>query len=213
MSEPCATSISAVVADALEFMRPYLAARPYVLFGHSMGAMIAYELAKATQAAGFPPPQALIVSGRLPPDFRYPDRDVHKAEDAVFLAHIRSLGGTAPELFQSRELLQLFLPILRSDYELLSRYRYEPSAASLPTDLIALYSDRDPMIDKPQMEGWQRFATGAFEQHEFSGDHFYLNEAWPQICQIINRKLAAPEELGEELGTGGQLEIKEWKAR
>ncbi|WP_025847247.1 thioesterase II family protein [Paenibacillus ehimensis] len=190
MGQTLDASVATAVADMLRTLRPRIAFRPYAIYGHSMGTVLAYELAAAIREAGLPEPVALFQSGRLPPHHAYLNNEMHLLPDEVFLDKIKRLGGTPPELFESKELVRLFLPILRNDYRMIEQYRCKLPHARFDANVVFLYSDDDPLVTKPYIYDWEQYTASSFEVHAFRGGHFFLNEHWQDICRVINRKLS-----------------------
>lgn len=189
MAEPFASSVQSAVEDLLDTMHPQITERPYAIYAHSMGTILAYELTVAIRSAGLPEPCVLFLSGRQPPHYKYEDKGIHKLPDDAFLNEIRSMGGTPGELFEMKELLKLFLPVLRNDYRIIENYRFQEPVQSVCADLVYFFSDDDSLVGKPSIYEWDRYTSRAFEFHEFQGGHFFLNENWVKICSVINQKL------------------------
>lgn len=194
MSEPFHHSIEAIVDDILNTIREQLMTnRPYALYAHSMGTVIAYELVTAIKSAGLPQPCTLFLSGRQPVHHKYPDRNIHLLPDDDFLEEIKRIGGTPDQLFESEALISIFLPILRQDYRLIEKYRFKEPVITFDSDIIFLCSDRDLLVSKPGIFEWERYTTKFFKVYDFEGGHFFLNESWQEIVMLINRYLVKHE--------------------
>ncbi|WP_157729350.1 thioesterase II family protein [Tumebacillus algifaecis] len=189
MSEPFYPTMQAAVTDVLNTIRPQLTERPYAIYAHSMGTIIAYELVAAIRAAGLPEPSTVFLSGRQPPHHQYENKNMHQMTDDDFLEEIWSMGGTSREVFESKEWRALFLPVLRNDYRIIETYRFQEPVIRTNADLVFFYSDRDHLVSKPGIYEWDRYTTQGIEHHEFPGGHFFLNDAWMEICALINQKL------------------------
>jgi pyochelin biosynthetic protein PchC len=181
IAEACMESIdgmSAAIASAYEQDEEVAAA----FFGHSLGAVVAYEVARRLEAQGRPP-VALIVSGRPAPQL---DRGgaVHLLDEAGIFADMVRLGGTTPELLDHTELRALLLPMLRSDYRLSETYRpvLEPK---LRLPVMACFSERDPEVTESEARGWAAVTEGPFVLRAFGGDHFYLTAAYAHVVEAI----------------------------
>ncbi len=190
ISEPFDRDIKSVVDDLFKTIRPQIEQQPYALYAHSMGTIIAYELAVEICNAGYPQPVFLFVSGRLPPHYKYPKDDMHLLSDEAFIQKVISLGGTPQQLFQSKDLLKLFLPILRNDYRIIEEYNFREPMVRLDSNFVFFSSDEDYYLcNKAAILEWERYTSKTFDIYEFRGGHFFLNEAWEDLCEIINRKL------------------------
>ena len=163
---------------------------PTALFGHSMGAVLAFETARRLQAAGHPP-VTVFLSGRGAPGRQRPrpgGGPARTLDDAELIADMRLLSGTAPEVLEQPDLLQLLLPVMRADYLALARYRYQPGPP-LDCPLIALTGDSDPRVTVQDTQAWQEQAGGSFACHVLPGGHFYLDDHTPRIAELITTAL------------------------
>lgn len=181
-----ATVMARSLADALE---PSLEV-PYAWFGHSMGALIAFETARELQRRGCRPPSLMVLSGRgaphLPP--RRPPTYHLPADE--FLEVIRRFEGTSPEVLENPELMELVLPVLRSDFEVCETYRFEPGPP-LDVPLWAIGGDRDEDVPPEALMAWQQQTTQFMGVRLFSGSHFYLEHERPALLSQLQSWLGA----------------------
>jgi medium-chain acyl-[acyl-carrier-protein] hydrolase len=162
---------------------------PYAFFGHSMGALVAFELARKMRREGLPAPAYLFVSAHRAPQLPNPDPTKHLLPDDELVAHLRDLEGTPPEVLAHPELLDMVLPTLRADLTLLNTYDYvaEPP---LTTPILALGGIGDKIVGRPQLAAWREVTAGAFAVQQFPGGHFYLHKVHPMLMQVLRRTLA-----------------------
>lgn len=183
--EPCLPSIMQLAAGVVRALSGGPA--PLALFGHSMGATLAYEVALRLEDSGIPV-ACLFASARPAPSLQRPGT-LHLSDDAVFLAELLSLSGTDPQVAEDRELLDLLMPALRADYRAIETY--PPQHGMLRCPIVALVGDRDPRASATEAQAWARHTTGPFTLHTFSGAHFYLKEHALLVAQIISANVLA----------------------
>jgi medium-chain acyl-[acyl-carrier-protein] hydrolase len=165
---------------------------PYAIFGHSMGSLLALDLAFNLRASGHPQPCYLFVSGRNATHMPIRQGELHRLPDADLLEALAiRYGGLPQEILETPELLELYLPILRADLTLLETHRYAPQ---LPLDCpIAAFAGADDRNVTPEgLAAWGDHTTAAFETRLFPGGHFYLTGPSRQaLLQLIADRLAA----------------------
>jgi surfactin synthase thioesterase subunit/glycosyltransferase involved in cell wall biosynthesis len=187
-SEPAIDNMTGMVAALLENIRPWLD-RPFALFGHSMGAGIAFELARALRREGLPAPVALIASGARAPQYRENYKPAPEPTDAEFTAELRRLEGLPAELLDNAQAMQLLLPALRADARLYRNYIYSPEP---PFDfaIFAYGGAEDPNLRVEHIQRWSEQTTGFFRRREFAGGHFFLHSARDAVIRALREDLA-----------------------
>lgn len=182
MAEPLLDDCAPMVDDLLRQVRPLLH-KPYLLFGHSMGALLAYLLAQRVRLEGLPTPRALIVSGGQAPA-RVTSRGWHLLPRPEFLRVLSELGGCPPAILAEPELMDLYEPVLRADFAAMANYRHAPHE---PFDfpVTALVGTQDH-VSEEEVRDWQQVTTQRLRLHRFPGDHFFIFRHWPQIRQIVS---------------------------
>jgi myxalamid-type polyketide synthase MxaE and MxaD/epothilone polyketide synthase D len=176
-------SASALVPELVEGLRRFLD-RPFAIFGHSMGALLAFEMVRELRRLGLPQPVHLFVSSHRAPHL--PDRgpDVHLLDHAAFLEQLRLLQGTPEEVLANEELMQIAEPILRADFELCATYAY---AAGQPLDLpLSVFGGtEDPQVPEDDLHPWREHTRAAMRLRMFPGHHLYLREARQPLMAAI----------------------------
>jgi len=172
LREPSFASIEEIVAAVLPLV-VRASDLPYALFGHSMGALIAYALTVALEREGQRAPAHLFLSARRPPDEPDPESPLHGLPEAQFLDVIQTRYGAIPEaVLQEPDLLALLLPTLRADIGAIERFPLSSQRVRCPVHVFGGARDRHPA--PAQLAGWQRVAEQPVRVRLFEGDHFYL---------------------------------------
>lgn len=182
INEPLLHDCAPMVEDLLRQVRPLLG-EPYLLFGHSMGALLAYLLAQRVRLEGLPAPRALIVSGGQAPS-RVTNRGWHLLPRPEFLRVLSELGGCPPAILAEPELMDLYEPVLRADFAAMANYRHAPHEP-FGFPVTALVGTEDH-VSEAEARDWQQVTTHPLQLHRFPGDHFFILQHWPQIQQIVS---------------------------
>lgn len=184
--EPPAERIGPLVAqlaDALPLDRPF------ALFGHSMGALIAFELARELRRRGMQMPRHMFVSAAPAPQL-YGTRPPRFSKDLQgLIGELRQLGGTPDEILDSAEFLRLIMPTLRADFGMVDAYRYV-EAAPLPCPLSAFGGDSDPEVSPDELTCWAAQTSAQFAHYIYPGGHFFLNDHASAMRAVIGEALA-----------------------
>ncbi|WP_033347345.1 thioesterase II family protein [Kitasatospora aureofaciens] len=186
-TEPCLDSIDAL-ADRITDELLTLEDRPTLYFGHSMGAVLAFETAWRLEQKGGPAPRGIIASGRRAPSTRRAET-VHQRDDAGVLAELRLLDGTNTRALENEEILRMSMPAIRADYRAVERYTCEPGRV-LRCPITALTGDADPRTTVAEAEAWQEHTSGGFRLRVLPGGHFFLAEQQAAVLREITTELA-----------------------
>jgi pyochelin biosynthetic protein PchC len=166
-------------------------AGPLVLFGHSLGAVVAFEVARRLERGPLAGPAALIVSGRRAPS-RQTAETLHLHDDSGVLTQLHRLGGTEVEVLADEDLLRTILPAVRADYRALAAYAEavaEEAAGPVACPIVAMAGVDDPVAPVDDALAWSQFTTGGFESEVFPGGHFYLSAHKERVAESIRRVL------------------------
>jgi medium-chain acyl-[acyl-carrier-protein] hydrolase len=186
-SEASYTRLQPLLQVAAVALLPYLD-RPFSFFGHSMGALIAFELSRLLGRTYGLEPAYIFVSGRRAPQIPCTERATHNLPTPAFIEELRRINGTPREVLDNPELMQLMLPIIRADFEVCETYEFNSeSALDCPIAALGGLQDKDVRID--QLEAWRYQTTGPFLLHLFKGDHFYLHTSQSLLISEIIREL------------------------
>jgi len=183
--EPCAREWPPLVDEIAGVIASEVPA-PFALLGHSLGALVAFEVARRLTAAGSSPAH-LIVSGRPAPE-RPPATRLPSSDDEL-LAQIDALCGGVPQSVRDcPEVLEHFLPILRADLELARGYALRPGI-TLTCPITAVGGDADPLAPPLSLHGWGNHTAAGFELCVLAGGHFYLFDDEPAALATIRARL------------------------
>ena len=183
LNEPAFDSMDALVAVLAKEIAPFLDV-PFAFYGHSMGAAIAFELARALRRAGQPLPRGLFVSAARAPQFRLGHQLQTEPDDASLLEQLRRLEGVPAEVLANPALMRLVLPALRADTRLYRNYIYMPEEP-LAIPIYAYGGDADPNVSRAQMGAWGEQTSTKFVQAEFSGGHFFVQSVTAEFLGAL----------------------------
>jgi medium-chain acyl-[acyl-carrier-protein] hydrolase len=173
IAEPPASAMAALAGPLAEALSAHLDV-PYALFGHSMGGLIAFEVARLLARHGLPAPAALLLSGTGP--VRERDRPVtHHLPDPELLDALRAMNGTPPEFFDHPELVELLLPTIRADLTLAETFEV-PESVRLRTPIVAFAGSGDTHAPPEIVDLWRRHTVAGFTMRVLPGEHFFLRD-------------------------------------
>ncbi|MBI3688120.1 MAG: thioesterase [Actinobacteria bacterium] len=179
--------VEQLLGPVCEALEPLLD-RPYALLGHSLGAIVAFEVARRLVTGGAPAPRCLLVSGRRSPRAPRLRRRYSALPDMQFLAAIGELGGTPPEVLAEPQLVRMLLPALRADFEI--NESYQVGAGPLLRCPVIAYAGRDdPEVDPGELVEWHEATSGEFALRLFDGGHFYLRGGRPDVVACVRQDL------------------------
>ena len=161
---------------------------PFAFFGHSLGAILSFELARELRRRGLPAPEYVFLSGHHAPQLPRLERDIHDAPDEHFYQGLRRLEGTPEELLENEELMELLLPAMRADFAMAETYELAPEPP-LDCPLSVFGGLGDPHTDRPKLEPWAEHTTGDFKLRMVPGGHFFVNEARDLILRAVFQDL------------------------
>ena len=186
--EQAYTSMGPLLADIEQAIAPKVDV-PYAFFGHSMGAQLAFELARRLRKSGAPDPKCLFISGRKAPQLKARRKPIHDLPEPEFREQLKQLNGTPQAALDDPELMDLVSPILRADFKTIETWQFEPSEP-LEVPLVVMGGNRDKHVSLDDLEEWRAITRGPFSLELFSGDHFFLNQSTDALLHSLNRSLA-----------------------
>ncbi|MFG3207860.1 thioesterase II family protein [Streptomyces sp. NPDC048192] len=183
--EPCVDSVHGLADALVEELRGWFD-RPVSFFGHSMGASVAYEVARRFERRG-QVLHGLFVSGRRGPS-TVRDERAHLLDDEGLIEEITRLSGTEAQVLGDPDIMRMVLPSLRADYRAAETYRHTPGPP-LSCPLTVLTGDDDPGVTPDEARAWAEHSAGPFELKVFTGGHFYLEEQAPAVLSTLRARL------------------------
>jgi medium-chain acyl-[acyl-carrier-protein] hydrolase len=188
LGEPPFTELAPLLTTLAQALRPYLD-RPFVLFGHSMGAIISFELTRLLRRQYDIQPEKLLVSGRRAPHMPYREEPIHQLPTPEFLQQLRQFDGTPAEILENPDLVRMVMPILRADFAICETYEYTPE---VPLDCpIAAYGGlRDRWATYDDLFAWQMQTNDAFSLQMLPGNHFFLNGSRWLLLQAVAHEIS-----------------------
>lgn len=182
------TSAQAVVEAAAEAIIPHLDL-PFAFFGHSMGALISFELTRHLRRLKLPMPLHLFLSGRAAPQFGERERVTYNLPADEFAEELRRLNGTPREVLEHQELMDLMIPLLRADFEVCETYNYREEPA-LDCPITAFGGVYDESVKGEMVAAWREQTTRSFRLCMMPGDHFFIHSALNRILPIVSQELS-----------------------
>lgn len=181
-------NMESTIEDLYEIIKSRIDDKPYAIFGHSLGSLIGYELTKKLINTGHKSPIHMFNSGKRAP-FIIKNYFIHSLSDKNFINEIIKLNGSPKDIFKNKELLDLFLPILRADFKMFEDYRFSKQNKKLSCDLTVLGGDKDN-ITFNDLTLWKKCSNGKFNIHILKGNHFFIHNNTEEIVDIINSTLS-----------------------
>jgi medium-chain acyl-[acyl-carrier-protein] hydrolase len=184
---PFYTQINEAVEDLAAIIIKEADGQPYALLGHSMGALLVYEMSHYLKQQ-FREPEAVFFSGSLAPNLKEEQNAKHLLPDEQFINVIKELGHSPAELFENPDLLRIFVPILKADYRMLETYIYQQHTTPLASRFNIFRGSKDTST-RVDIEGWAQHTEGESHFYDFQGDHFFLYTNTNEVIKVIEQCL------------------------
>ncbi|MCH6257197.1 thioesterase domain-containing protein [Puniceicoccaceae bacterium K14] len=189
VKDPLLFNIPDVVDDVIGQLLPYVD-EPYALFGYSMGAIVAFEVARKLRTMQQSTPEHMIVAARSAPSVNRELPIKHLLGDSMFLESVKELGGTPAAFFEYPELVELILPILRADFQAIETYEYRCGEV-FDFPITALGGELDTDSPPDSLNQWKRETKDEFKQICYPGGHFFLNDHFSTLIADIRAIFAS----------------------
>ena len=188
-NEPPFTQFDTLIEALADAFTPYMN-MPFALFGHSLGALVSFGLARQLRSQGKPEPLHLFVSGRRAPQIPRREEPVAMLSDKAFIEKIRRFHGTDEAILQNNELMELFLPVLRADFSIYESFVYTPAPA-FKYPISAFGGRDDSEVSMASLIAWKKHTSSTFGLHQFPGGHFFLLDREEQLAHIIHHEMSS----------------------
>ncbi len=163
---------------------------PFAVFGHSMGAVLAFELARALRHAGAPAPLALMLAAYPAPHVPPARAAIHHLSRHDFIEEIRRLRGTPTAVLENQELMEFVLPILRADFQACDTYAYAPEPP-LECPFVVFGGTDDREVDRQALDRWRELTSAACSLHMLPGTHFFVQTHADHVLATVSACLEA----------------------
>jgi len=188
LQEALYTDLDQLIQALLPALHPHLD-KPFAFFGHSMGAMIAFETARALRKQEMSPPTQLFLSAWQAPQIVRTDEALRLLSDTEFIAKLQQRYDAVPEaILENADLQKTFLPILRADVAMLETHTFQHEPP-LSYPITVFGGQDDPSVSQNELADWQAQTDGAFDLQMFAGAHFYLEQVQAELVAAIMGKL------------------------
>ncbi|WP_218011789.1 thioesterase II family protein [Bacillus cereus] len=187
-NEPLYSSLDEAIEDIYSQIKPYLY-KPFIFFGHSMGSLLAYELAyKVKQLNGVNPLHIFLSGGKTPQGYSNENKEIHLFPDEKFKNEIKQMGGTPQEILDNPELLDIFIPILKSDFKIIENYIFSNNNFKFDCNITVLHGREDDILEEEILR-WKLYTKNNCNIVPFEGGHFFINEFAESIVKLINQEI------------------------
>ena len=187
--EPLATDIDALARSVADGMADHCRS-PYLLYGHSMGALLAYRFVHTMAQRGAPLPELLIVAAHRAPHQPPMEPLAHSLPREELVQRLKEFGATPTEILDHAQMLDFFLPVIRSDFALSELAPVYDPDAPLDVPILALGGTDDPLVGRDDLSAWSAHTTLDFRMREFPGGHFFQDEHAARVMMLLREELS-----------------------
>jgi medium-chain acyl-[acyl-carrier-protein] hydrolase len=187
LMEPPFTRLSPLIEALTQALFPLLD-KPFAFFGHSLGALVSFELARQLRRQYAVQPVRLFISADRAPQIPNRDPPIHSLPEGEFLVELRRLNGTPREVLEDEELRQIMLALLRADFAIYETYRYS-TEPPLNCPISAFGGWQDHRVNRGDLEAWREQTSVSFSLRMFPGDHFFLNTTQRPLLGALSQEL------------------------
>ncbi len=187
LMEPPFTRLSPLIQALAQALFPLLD-KPFAFFGHSLGALVSFELARQLRRQYAMQPVRLFISADRAPQIPNRDPAIHNLPEGEFLVELCRLNGTPRQVLEDEELRQIMLPLLRADFAVYETYGYS-TEPPLNCPISVFGGLQDQRVNRGDLEAWREQTSISFSLRMFPGDHFFLNTTQPVLLRVLSQEL------------------------
>ncbi|WP_432403803.1 thioesterase II family protein [Wukongibacter sp. M2B1] len=188
LMDKCYETIDEAIDGTLRIIRDSIKNCEYGIWGHSMGAIIAYELGNRINELELKKPKNIIVTGKKPLHLKDDEEPIHELPDDEFIKEVIELNGTQKGVFENEELKKLFLPVLRNDFKLVHEYKYKKPLNEFDIPLTVITGNKDNIRDV-ELFRWNDLTSSKCKIIILEGDHFFINDNVENMWEIIKNTI------------------------
>lgn len=187
--EPLYSSVEQAATDIFNYIINEVDEEEYAIFGHSMGCLLSYEVARKIKESGFKEPIHIFFSGKEPPHIKERGKTLHTLPDEEFISEIYKKGGMPKEIFENKEILKIFTPILKADFKIIETYAFKPDINKLNYNISVLNGSKDDEISHERIMEWKLYTNKECNIYEFDGGHFFIMDKEDEVLKLIGSTL------------------------
>ena len=191
MAEAPLRRLAPLLDELAAELAPLLDGAPFAFFGHSMGALVAFELARHLRRSGQTLPTHLFLSGHRAPELPAKRGPVSHLPEPEFLARLDAMAGDSASAVRDESLLRLLMPMMRADFELCEHYEFEPQPP-LPVPFTCFAAQDDYEVDVPDVAAWAAHTSHSCRTHTFAGGHLFVRDNAEEIIGHLTSDLVTP---------------------
>lgn len=193
MREKCFVDVYESAKDLAQQIASQIGEEDYAILGHSLGAVLAYETYFALVKMGVKKPIHMFFSGRKAPGDLDEETEFYLLPDEEFIEVVEAYGSTTKEAFENPALRELFLPILRADFQMGETYRHKERSEKIDCDITVMNGNEDLSVRNSDMNLWSEYTSGKCDIQYYQGGHFFLFEKTDEILQMMYESITAKE--------------------
>lgn len=175
-----------------DIMKQVVEDEDFALYGHSMGSWVAYYLIQKILLEGKKIPCILFVSGKEAPQIIKSAELCYKMDNLTLSEHIYALGGTPKEVLQNEEMRELFLPIMRCDYQVIETCTFSYESKKIPCDIV-VFNGKEDSLSSEDLEAWADLISGKWKLYEFPGNHFFIFDYTKELLEKVVQEIYCKE--------------------